>query len=130
MVPMFTCGLLRSNFSLAIAFSTPHSNSLKRDYKSLRLLSRLARIFRDYLFRNRSGRFRVVRKMHGEVAAALGTAAPVGGVAEHLGPRHFHADDVATGAIFRALNRGTPRVEIAKDGRHIFFRDDDLRLHD
>src|SRR6266403_5303202 len=122
MVPMFTCGLLRSNFSFAIASSAPQTK-----IEFLTLILRKAPepelLFAPYLFhdffRKRRRHFRVVRKMHGESGASLRAAAQIGGVTKHLRQRNFHANHVAARAILRALNRGTPRIQISKYGRHI-----------
>src|SRR6266851_4837983 len=112
---MFTCGLLRSNFSFAIALSAPQSKSFRfRCYRALTakplLPGHLAGRPLDYFLGDRSRRFGVMRKMHGERGAPLRAAAQVRGVTEHLRERHFHADDVAARAVFRALNRRTPRI--------------------
>src|SRR5713226_9338105 len=133
MVPMFTCGLLRSNFSLAICFSAPQSK-----IEFLALISRKAPepelLFAPYLFhdffRKSRRHFRIMRKMHGEGGASLGAAAQISGITKHLRQRNFHANYVAARAIFRALNRGTPRIQVSKHGRHIFFRHDYFDLHD
>src|SRR5208283_3274223 len=105
MVRMFTCGLVRSNFSLAIASSAPHSNSSKTKLVSLLLSA----ILLDDFFGESRGQFRVMREMHGERGATLRAAAQIRGVTEHLRERHFDADHVAAGAVFRPLNRRTPR---------------------
>src|SRR5690349_2837519 len=97
-VPMFTCGLLRSNFSFAISSSAPQSKSCKKS-ASLKLLS-TARFLHN-LFRKIVGKLRVMRKMHGERRAPLRAAAQIRGVAEHLRKRHFHANDVTSRAVFR-----------------------------
>src|SRR6266852_5613762 len=104
---MFTCGLLRSNFSFAIASSAPQSKSFKTKTNPVLLF---APVFLDNLFGERRGQFRVVREMHCESRAALGAAAQIRGVAEHLRQRHFHADHVAARAVFRAQNRRTPGI--------------------
>src|SRR5579859_5187318 len=70
-----------------------------------------------------------MRKMHRESCAALRAAAKVGCISEHLGERNFHTNHVAACAIFRALNRGTPRVQVTENSGHIFFRNDDFDFH-
>src|SRR6266849_10398534 len=107
MVPMFTCGLVRSNFSFAIASSAPLTSNQSKNKTWLLL----AAVLLDYFLRQRRGQFRVMRKMHGEGGAALRAAAQIRRITEHLRQRYFHADYVAARAVFRALNRRTPRVQ-------------------
>src|SRR5205814_5722429 len=123
MVPMFTCGLLRSNFSFAISSSAPQSKSFELPcYQpgnqprtaNPDLSGRFAGGLLDHFLRDRNRRFGIMRKMHGESGAALSAAAQIGGVTEHLRERHFHSNDVAAGAVFRALNRRTPRIQVAE----------------
>src|SRR5436190_5146618 len=116
-VPMFTCGLLRSNFSLAIWSSAPQSKSCK--IVLLKLLSAAGFLYN--FFREIVGKLRVMREMHGECGASLRAAAQIRGVAEHLRERHLHANHVAPGAVFRSLNRRPPRVQIAEHLRHVLF---------
>src|SRR5215469_10428181 len=110
-VPMFTCGLLRSNFSFAISSSAPQSKSCKKS-ASRKLLSAAGLLHN--LFREIGWQLRVVRKMHGEIAAALRAAAQIGGVPEHFRQRHLHANFVAARTAFRALNLRAAGVEVAK----------------
>src|SRR5215472_2362444 len=125
-VPMFTCGLLRSNFSFAISSSAPQSKSCKESVL-LELLPAAGLLYN--LFREIRGKLRVMRKMHGEIAAALRAAAQIGGVTEHLGERHLHANYVAARTALRALNLRAAGVEVAKHGGHVFFRNDDFHFH-
>src|SRR5919108_2319132 len=118
-VPMFTCGLLRSNFSFAISSSAPQSKSCKKPVLP-KLLSAAGLLHN--LFGESSGKFRVMRKMHGEIAAALRAASQIGGVAEHFRQRHLHANHVAARAALRALNLRAPGVQVAKHRGHVFFR--------
>src|SRR5437588_433272 len=96
-VPMFTCGLLRSNFSLAMWSCAPQS-------KPLQTLENADLFFALHLSDNVVAKvarhFRVMREMHGEVAAALRAAAQIGGVAEHFRQRHLHANHMAARAYF------------------------------
>src|SRR6266851_9547818 len=104
MVPMFTCGLLRSNFSLAICFSAPQSKiEFLANPRTLELLL-AACLLHDLLGQGR-WHLGVMRKMHGERRAPLRAAAQIRGVTKHLRQRHFHANDIAARAILRALNR-------------------------
>src|SRR5260370_12258109 len=117
MVPIFTCGLLRSNFSLAICFSAPLSTIefLAKSPEPELLLS--ACLLHDLLAQRRR-HLGVMRKMHRERRASLRAAAQIPGVTEHLRQRHFHANDVAARAILRALNRRTPRLQLPENRRH------------
>jgi hypothetical protein len=77
-VPMFTWGLFRSNFFLAI--SSP-------------LLDYSPRYPGDDLLGDIGGHLVVGVQLHGAVrGAALGTRPQLGGVTEELGQRHEHAD--------------------------------------
>src|SRR5467141_1495212 len=71
-----------------------------------------------------------MRKMHGERGAALRAAAQIRGVTEHLRERHFHSNDIAARAVFRALNRRTPRIQVAEHLRHVLFWNHDFHFHD
>src|SRR5450432_888770 len=137
MVPMFTCGLLRSNFSFAIACSAPQIKvCLLANSKNLCNCSNFLRthvpalILLDDFLADRIRRFGVMRKVHGEIGAALSAAAQIGGVTEHLRQGNFRPDYVGSGAVFRTLNRGTPRVEVAVNGGHVFFGNDHFDAHD
>src|SRR5260370_40285610 len=108
-VPMFTCGLLRSNFSFAISPSAPQIKVHLTPDKTPVLL--LAPVLLDDFFGKRRRQLRIMRKVHGKRRAALRAAAQIRGVTEHLRQRNFHANHVAPGAVFRALNRGTRSEE-------------------
>src|SRR5216683_7316494 len=98
MVPMFTCGLLRSNFSLAICFSAPQSKiEFLANPRTLELLL-AACLLNDLLGQGRR-HLGVMRKMHGERRAPLSAAAQISGVTKHLRQRHFHANHIAARAI-------------------------------
>src|SRR6266849_6436172 len=127
MVPMFTCGLLRSNFSFAISSSAPQSKSFKTT-ETLNLLPPAGLL--DNLLSQIVRKLRVMRKMHCECGAPLRTAAQIRGVTEHLRKRHFHANDVAARPVFGALDRRTPRIQVAEYLRHVFFRNYHFHFHD
>src|SRR5260370_36281964 len=93
-----------------------------------RLLS--ATLFLDDFFRQSWRQFRIMREVHGKRCAALSAAAQVRGVSEHLRQWNFHANDIDACAIFRALNRRTPRIQVAEHRGHIFFRYHDFDFHD
>src|SRR5260221_14564099 len=106
MVPIFTCGLLRSNFSFAIPFA-PQIEIHSNPDKPCCLL--FAPVLLDDFFRQRRGQLRIMRKVHGKRRAALRAAAQIRGVTEHLRQRHFHSNHVAPSAVLGALNRRPPR---------------------
>src|SRR5690349_13914866 len=97
MVPMFTCGLLRSNFSLAIS---PQLSGLSAQLSAQKPTPNTGRSFRyslysAYDFFGQGGRnFFILAEMHCETAASLGSGADVGGVAEHFRQRHVGLDDL------------------------------------
>src|SRR5271168_4713817 len=84
----------------------------------------------NHFLRQRIGHFRVVRKVHGEVCAALRAAAQIGGVTKHLRKRNFRANHVYTGAILGTLNRRAPAVQVAVNRGHGFFRNHHFHFHD
>src|SRR5688572_5853213 len=86
MVPMFTWGLVRSNFSLAIA-------SCSSPVKSCLLLD-LAHDPGDDFLADRAGRLHVLLEVHGVGGAALGAGAQVGGISEHGGKGDERGDDL------------------------------------
>src|SRR5262249_30396653 len=87
-VPMFTCGLVRSNFFLAICVLLPGSCPSGR--LDLRLLDEL---------RGQAGRdLGVMAELHRRRRPALGHRPQVRDVAEHLGERDERADDLGRAA--------------------------------
>src|SRR5271154_397837 len=73
MVPMFTCGLLRSNFSFAMDVESPAS-----------LFRHFSLNFRYDFFRDVLGNLFVLPEVHGETAAALRARAQLRRVAKHF----------------------------------------------
>src|SRR5262249_48762164 len=120
-VPTLQCGLVRSNFSLAIGLSVQVSVDAISDRSRELLLH-----FRRHVGR----RFRVMIELHGEGGAPLGHGAQVVDVAEHVGERHHRVDDVGVAAHVLALDLAAPRVEVADDGAGVVFRRHHLDLHD
>src|SRR5260370_17223311 len=87
MVPMFTCGLLRSNFSLAICFSAPQSKiEFLANPRTLELL--LAACLLNDLFAQVRPHLGVMRKIHGERHTPLRAASQTRAVPKHH--RHPH----------------------------------------
>src|SRR5947209_15132311 len=112
-VPMLTCGLLRSNFSLAIALSAPQlERSLEPcgNPQPARLPHGPAGRFGDHFLGNRYGRFLVMREMHRETGAALSAAAEVRGVTEHFRQRHLRTDNLGARSGFVSLDLCATRV--------------------
>src|SRR2546422_4189509 len=70
-----------------------------------------------------------MRKMHGEISAALRAAAQIRRVTKHLRERNLHADDIAPRARLRALNVRAPRIQVAKHRRHVFLGNDRSEEH-
>src|ERR687887_102151 len=94
MVPTFTCGLSRSNFSFATGSRSfqkafgPASRRTSETYSSLSTCShRLTGAVLDYSLREVVRDFLVAVELHGVLRAALGGRAQIGRVAEHLGQR-------------------------------------------
>src|SRR5258707_11961 len=117
-VPIFRCGLLRSNFSFAIALSAPQLECSRASSKKINLAvsrraastartllaSRPAGCLRDHFLGHRRGCPGIMREMHGKAPAALRAAADVGGIPEHLRERNFHANHVRAAARLSPLN--------------------------
>src|ERR1700693_585847 len=120
-VPTFTCGLLRSNFSFAMSASAPQRVLVRTPLTGSLLPQRLPCGLGDDLFSHLRRRFLVVRKMHSETSAALRAAAEVSGIPEHGGQRHLRGDDLASGARFAALNLTAARVQVANHIAHVFL---------
>src|SRR5579862_7585501 len=70
---------------------------------------------RDDLVAHRRGRRLVAIEVHRVRAAALGTRADVGRVAEHLRERHTGIDDLRPAACFHRLNVAAAAVQVADD---------------
>src|SRR6185295_5011758 len=85
-VPMFTCGFVRSNFFLAI-LRTPLADLGLGD----ELLGQVARDLG------------VMRQLHRVARSTLGHRPEVGGVAEHLGQRDERPDDLGRAPEVHAL---------------------------
>src|ERR1039457_6701548 len=84
MVPIFTCGLLRSNFSFAMSTNLlPRHFSLNPSYD---------------LFRDALRHLFILAEMHREAAAALRSGTQFRGVTEHLTERHHRLNQVGSAA--------------------------------
>src|SRR5665811_1065299 len=72
----------------------------------------------------------IVIELHGEVAAAAGDGAKLGGVAQHFSVGNVHGDGGVTLLGFHALDVSPAGVHIAQHVTHVFFGYHDLRSHD
>src|SRR5918992_2446877 len=117
-VPMFTCGLFRSNFCFDIASS------------SLLTTRRLAAHRRDDLFLDRLRHFLVRVELHRVRSAALSTAAELGRVSEHLCQRHLRLHDAVTAALVHGLDATASTRQVADHIAHVLLGRDDLYVED
>src|SRR5215831_2663905 len=85
-VPTFTCGLVRANFSLPMCFPRTPSKS-----EWTKLIGTAA--FLDHRLRDVVRHFGVVRKLHRVSRAPLAHGPQLGRIAEHLRERHERAHD-------------------------------------
>src|SRR5215469_1814005 len=141
-VPTFTCGLLRSNFSFAIAnsvsyfcfllqklfVSSSHSSSKRGQYLFRPCGTFPLHLGHDFLG-HRAGRLFIPREMHRKRCAALRVRAHVGGVAEHLSQRNHRLDYLRSGAMLNALDPSAAAVQVADDRAHKLFRYDHFHRH-
>src|SRR4051794_381140 len=109
MVPMLTCGLLRSNFSFAI-LNLPEN-----------LPCYLALGFADDLFRDRPRHFFVLTEVHRERTPTLCSGAHFRRVSEHLAQRNHGLDDVGASEQLRTFQTSAAADQVAVNRTHIFF---------
>src|SRR6476646_1715159 len=123
MVPMLTCGLVRSNLALAIwpvSFSagwSPYDVWLSRGSGRLRY-GLLAPDLRDDLLRHVAGDLGVGVELHAVAGPALRATTNVAQVAEHLRQRDQGLDDADTGPLVHGLDDAAAAVEVADDVAH------------
>src|SRR4051795_4394187 len=140
MVPMLTCGLVRSNLALATGFLSSWlrrwcvlvgSGGARRPRAGpATAYSLLASRLGDDLLGD-VGRYLGVRvEHHGVARPSLGAAAQVAHVAEHLRERDQGPDDAGAGALLHRLDGSAPGVQVADDVAHVLFRGDDLDGHE
>src|SRR5215213_11908935 len=111
MVPMLTCGLLRSNFCFAI-------------YSSV-----LRALGVDDLARDRLRHVLVAIELHGERGPALRRRAQVGCITEHGCERDAGLDGLRVAARLDALDAPAARVEVAEDVAEVVLGRHDLDRH-
>src|SRR5258708_775634 len=127
MVPTFTCGFERTNFSLAMRVSPDEINSKTLVKRSSALR---ASDLRDDLLLNLARHGHVVGELHRVRGAALRAAAEVGRVSEHRGERHFGVDDLRVAALGHTEDPAATRVQVADDVAHVILGRDDLDAQD
>src|SRR5919201_2515940 len=110
MVPTFTCGLSRSNFSFPTGSRSfhkafgPASRRTSETYSSLCTCShRLAGAVLDYSLREVVRDFLVAVELHRVLRATLRGRAQIGRVAEHFGQRHAGLNGQGVTTRFPAL---------------------------
>src|SRR6059036_881317 len=117
-VPMFTCGLVRSNFFLAISTALPVLRPCSADPGLGDEL--LGEVARD---------LRVVRQLHRVARASLGHRPQLRRVAEHLGERDERPHDLGGTAGLHPLDLAPAAVQVADHVAHELLRHRDLDLH-
>src|SRR3954463_14142778 len=124
MVPMLTCGLVRSN--LAFATWCPSLDSASYAVAACCCAGLFAVGLRDDLLRDVRGNLGVGVELHAVARPALGPRPQVADVAEHLRQRHDGLDDPGTGPLVHGLDVTAPGVEVADHVAHEVLRGDDL----
>src|SRR5947199_7822712 len=116
MVPMLRCGLLRSNFCLAMS-----SPSLLFGGLPLALRELLCDGMRNFC---------VMQELHRISGATLAHGAHIRCVTEHLGERHPGPDDLRVAARLHALDLPPAGIDVSDDVTHVLLRRHDLDSHD
>src|SRR3954471_2488275 len=139
MVPMLTCGLVRSNLALATGFLSSWLRrwcvllgwALLGGRRAVRPPSGLlAGRLRDDLLGDVGRDLGVRVEHHGVARPSLGAAAQVAHVAEHLRERDQGPDDAGAGALLHRLDDPAPGVQVADDVAHVVLGRDDLDGHE
>src|SRR5674476_1471510 len=142
MVPMLTCGLVRSNFALPTMV-------LLRTNQVLRLTTMpdaatswvlgalnadttasLATDLLDDLFSHVLGNLGVGVELHRVVGTTLRLGPQVANVSEHLRQRHHSLDDLGTADVLHGVNLSTAGVEVADHVAHVVLGSAYLNCHD
>src|SRR5262245_45726996 len=130
MVPMLTCGLVRSNFAFATGVLlwtgcfTPYDvwwSGLRSGLLAAGLL--------DDLFRHVPRNLGVRVELHGVTSPALRLTPEVTDVAEHLRERHERLDDLDADLVLHQLDLTTTGVEVADHVAHVVLRGTHLDGH-
>src|SRR5262245_51455708 len=122
-VPTFTCGLVRSNFCLAMSGS-PCAGLAGRPGGA-----GLAGDLRHDLLGDGPRHFLVAGELHGVGGPPLGHGANVGGVAEHLTKRHEGPDHLGAGPRFHRDDLAPAAVEVADHRALVLDGADHLDVH-
>src|SRR6478735_1849452 len=142
MVPMLTCGLVRSNFAFATVvllrtfscYAVRPGQDVARwggfRWKRLRDVPQsLPAGLLDDLLGNGLGDLCVGVELHGEARATLRLGAQVADVAEHLGQRDEALDDLGAADVLHALDLATTGVDVTDDLAHVVLGRTDLDGH-
>src|SRR6476661_7352776 len=124
MVPMLTCGLVRSNFAFATGVLlrtccvTPYGQAGRGDVwggdaRRGVYPASLASGFLDDLLRDVPGNLGVGVELHRVHRTTLGLGPQVANVSEHLRQRDKGADDLGTADVLHGLDLATAGVEVA-----------------
>src|SRR5450756_2595860 len=142
MVPILTCGLVRSNFALP-TMDPPQDLSVLRpatipDAATLGswcglnadTTASLATNLLDDLFCDVLGNLRVGVELHRVVGTTLSLGPQVANVSEHLRQRHHSLDDLGTADVLHGVNLSTAGVEVADHVAHVVLGSAHLNCHD
>src|SRR6478735_8700933 len=149
MVPMLTCGLVRSNFALPTGSS---SGLWCRDCRTMRGAVRPPADVRSYgsvgwsffdrpvgllapgllddLVGNVPRNLGVAVELHRVHRTTLGLGPQVADVPEHLGKGDLRTDDLHARRVLHGLDHAAARVDVADDVTHVLLRSTDLDGHD
>src|SRR6478735_7776487 len=130
MVPMLTCGLVRSNFAFATGVLlrtccvTPYGQAGRGDVwggdaRRGVYPASLASGFLDDLLRDVPGNLGVGVELHRVHRTTLGLGPQVANVSEHLRQRDKGADDLGTADVLHALDLATAGVDVTDDVAHV-----------
>src|SRR5450756_995120 len=134
MVPMLTCGLVRSNFALP-TMDPPQDLSVLRpatipDAATLGSwcdlnadsTASLATNLLDDLFRDVLGNLGVGVELHRVVGTTLSLGPQVANVSEHLGQWHHRANHFGAADVLHGVDLATAGVEVADHLAHVDLR--------
>src|SRR6266571_2825805 len=137
MVPMLTCGLVRSNLAFPTGVSSlrsvPHRGGARRSLGAVCFLAwywLLASCFGDDLLGDARRHLGVGVELHAVIRPALRPAAQVAYVAEHLGQRDGRLDDPDPIALLHGLDLAAAAVQVADDVAHVIVGGSPLDGHD
>src|SRR6478609_10274005 len=146
MVPMLTCGLVRSNLALATVGPPQDSRAgppvdgfrpevlrdwflMLRDVAWEQRPRSLALALLDDLVGHSLRDLRVAVELHRVHRAARGLRPQVTDVAEHLRQRDVRTHDLHTGGVLHGLDLAAARDQVADDVAHVLLGSTDLDAH-